>query len=81
MPLITPTIWVDDGQLILLIDASDPSGVVYFARAQSGSYTVAGMTQAIWQIWIVDAVGNKLFANGKAGFVNMYNSSAGYEYT
>lgn len=65
--------------MIQLIDSSAPS-VTYFGQAVSGSYTVAGKSQAIWKIWVLDSSGNKLFAEGDHRNFNVWDDRAGYDY-
>jgi hypothetical protein len=79
MALLNGGEWIDDSELIVILDTPDPS-ITYFCRTKAGNWTTAGKALAQWQIWINDADGNKLFAQGISRFKHVYNDRAGYTY-
>jgi len=80
MPLVKPNVWKQESELILKVDAADPSNV-YYARAIAGSWTTAGKASKIWQIWKVTPDAQKVFAGGDDRFYHVYNDRAGYVYS
>jgi len=80
MALFRPGHWVDDQDLIVEIDDTDPRWT-YYGQSIPGNGTAAGYLLDEWRIWIITSDGKKYKADGEEGFFKVWGSRLSYAYS
>jgi len=73
-------VYIDSEVCCMVCDAADPSRVFFgVAEAVHGKNIPASFALSVWEIWIIDSIGNKFFANGVGGYMDLvWNNRASY---
>ena len=74
----SPLQFVPIEQTEFIMDSSDPNKT-YYGRCEAGGVKGSHFDLPIWQIWITDANGSQIFANGDGENMSyVWNNRAGY---